>query len=112
MCARRRYQDVKISQYLDELLASPWLTASPKDMVFFPSGVARSGAKRNPSPCCRVVAMTTTYTTANETNLDPALERRLERLGLTGHEEQWTDRYLLCNHLVDPRSATSRQQFE
>jgi starch phosphorylase len=43
---------------------------------------------------------------------DPALERRLERLGLTGHEDEWTDRYLLCHHLVDPKTARPRQQFE
>jgi starch phosphorylase len=43
---------------------------------------------------------------------DPALERRLERLGLTGHGDEWTDRYLLCQHLVDPRTAKPRQQFE
>jgi starch phosphorylase len=43
---------------------------------------------------------------------DPALERRLDRLGLTGHEDEWTDRYLLCNHLVDPKTAKPRQQFE
>jgi starch phosphorylase len=42
----------------------------------------------------------------------PALERRLERLGLTGKEDEWTDRYLLCNHLVDPPTAKSRQRFE
>jgi starch phosphorylase len=44
--------------------------------------------------------------------LDPALERRLERLGLTGREDEWTDRYLLCHHLVDPRTARPRQRFE
>jgi starch phosphorylase len=43
---------------------------------------------------------------------DPALERRLERLGLTGKQDEWTDRYLLCDHLVDPRSAKPRQRFE
>jgi starch phosphorylase len=43
---------------------------------------------------------------------DPAMERRLERLGLTGHEDEWTDRYLLCHHLVDPKTAKPRQQFE
>ena len=43
---------------------------------------------------------------------DPALERRLERLGLTGKEEVWTDRYLLCEHIVDPTTARSRQKFE
>jgi glycogen phosphorylase len=44
--------------------------------------------------------------------VDPAMARRLERLGLAGHEDQWTERYLLCQHLVDPVSAKSRQQFE
>jgi starch phosphorylase len=47
-----------------------------------------------------------------ESESDAALERRLERLGLAGQEEHWTDRYLLCNHLVDPSSARSRQRFE
>ncbi|MCI0682956.1 MAG: glycogen/starch/alpha-glucan phosphorylase [Gemmataceae bacterium] len=45
-------------------------------------------------------------------DVDPALERRLERLGLTGQEDQWADRYLLCNHLVDPPTAKTRQKFE
>jgi glycogen phosphorylase len=44
--------------------------------------------------------------------LDPALGRRLERLGLAGHEKEWADRYLLCNHLINPASAESRQKFE
>jgi starch phosphorylase len=44
--------------------------------------------------------------------VDPALERRMERLGLTGKEDEWTDRYLLCDHLVDPPTAKSRQRFE
>jgi starch phosphorylase len=43
---------------------------------------------------------------------DPALKRRLERLGLAGQESEWTDRYLLCNHLLDPPSAKARQRFE
>jgi len=43
---------------------------------------------------------------------DPALERRLERLGLAGQEDYWTGRYLLCNHLVEPLTAESRQKFE
>jgi starch phosphorylase len=43
---------------------------------------------------------------------DPVMERRLDRLGLTGHEDEWTDRYLLCQHLVDPKTAKPRQQFE
>jgi starch phosphorylase len=41
-----------------------------------------------------------------------ALERRLKRLGLTDDEDGWTDRYLLCEHVVEPASAKSRQQFE
>jgi starch phosphorylase len=48
----------------------------------------------------------------NESHVDPALKRRLERLGLTGPEDHWTDRYLLCNHLVDPPTAKARQKFE
>jgi starch phosphorylase len=44
--------------------------------------------------------------------VDQALERRLERLGLTGKEDEWTDRYLLCHHLVDPPTARSLQRFE
>src|SRR5689334_14374090 len=39
------------------------------------------------------------------------LERRLERLGLT-EKDHCTDRYLLCNHLVDPPTARPRQRFE
>jgi glycogen phosphorylase len=41
-----------------------------------------------------------------------ALERRLNRLGLGGKEDEWTDRYLLCEHLVDPPTARARQRFE
>jgi starch phosphorylase len=36
----------------------------------------------------------------------------VERLGLAAREDQWTERYLLCQHLVDPLSAGSRQKFE
>lgn len=43
---------------------------------------------------------------------DPAVSRGLERLGLAGQEANWTERYLLCQHLVDPAEATARQQFE
>ena len=43
---------------------------------------------------------------------DPTLERRLERLGLAGQKNDWTDRYLLCTHLVDPLTARPRQKFE
>jgi starch phosphorylase len=41
-----------------------------------------------------------------------ALDRRLQRLGLTGREEEWTDRYLLCEHVVAPATARARQRFE
>jgi starch phosphorylase len=44
--------------------------------------------------------------------LDAAMERRLERLGLSGKEDAWTDRYLLCEHIVEPASARARQRFE
>ena len=54
----------------------------------------------------------TTSRPSRPTMTDPALERRLDRLGLTGHEDEWTDRYLLCHHLVDPKTARPRQQFE
>jgi starch phosphorylase len=40
-----------------------------------------------------------------------ALERRLKRLGLTS-EDEWTDRYLLCEHVVDAETARTRQRFE
>ena len=43
---------------------------------------------------------------------DPALARRLERLGLAEHKDQWTERYLLCQHIADPAASDSRQQFE
>ncbi|MEP7314014.1 MAG: glycogen/starch/alpha-glucan phosphorylase [Pseudomonadota bacterium] len=43
---------------------------------------------------------------------NPALARRLERLGLAGQESEWTDRYLLCNHLLNPPTAEPRQKFE
>ncbi|HKE95476.1 MAG TPA: glycogen/starch/alpha-glucan phosphorylase [Povalibacter sp.] len=43
---------------------------------------------------------------------DLALERRLDRLGLVGKEDAWADRYLLCEHMLDPRSARARQRFE
>src|SRR5262245_25158507 len=48
----------------------------------------------------------------NTPKTDAALERRLERLGLAGHEEQWTERYLLCQHLIDPAESKPRQKFE
>jgi glycogen phosphorylase len=51
-------------------------------------------------------------TTESANAIDAALERRLKRLGLTGQEDEWTDRYLLCEHLVDPPTARARQRFE
>ena len=45
-------------------------------------------------------------------HLDPAMDRRLERLGLADKPGQWTERYLLCEQLVDPLGASSRQKFE
>src|SRR4051812_4826283 len=43
---------------------------------------------------------------------EAALERRLQRLGLAVEGDEWTDRYLLCNHLLNPESAWPRQKFE
>ncbi len=45
-------------------------------------------------------------------NANTALHRRLQRLGLEGHEESWIDRYVLCHHLVSPHGALPRQKFE
>jgi glycogen phosphorylase len=45
-------------------------------------------------------------------HLDPAISRRLERLGLADKPGQWTERYLLCEQAVDPVRASSRQKFE
>jgi starch phosphorylase len=42
----------------------------------------------------------------------PALERRLKRLGVSTDSEDWAERYLLCEHVVDPAAARSRQRFE
>ncbi len=44
--------------------------------------------------------------------LSATMARRLDRLGLAGQTDQWTERYLLCQHLVDPLDAKSRQKFE
>jgi starch phosphorylase len=43
---------------------------------------------------------------------DAALERRLERLGVTDIENDWAARYLLCEQLVTPELARPRQRFE
>src|SRR5262245_16428257 len=42
---------------------------------------------------------------------EEALRRRLRRLGI-GNEEDWTDRYLTCEHVLDPVTARPRQRFE
>jgi starch phosphorylase len=54
------------------------------------------------------MAGTTTHVPDN----NAALARRLKRLGLTEKDADWTDRYLLCEHLVDPDTARPRQRFE
>jgi len=56
--------------------------------------------------------MSTPQYRALQEEADPALARRLERLGLAAHKDQWTERYLLCQHLADPAVSDSRQQFE
>ncbi len=43
---------------------------------------------------------------------DSDVEVRLKELGLADKEDSWTDRYLLCTHMVDPPTAKSRQKFE
>ena len=43
---------------------------------------------------------------------DPDLAQRLQQLGLAEHPDEWTERYLLCQHLADPSLSSSRQQFE
>src|SRR3984957_8917281 len=51
-------------------------------------------------------------TAAMHDSLDPALARRLDRLGLAGQDDHWAERYLLCQHLIDPLEANNREQFE
>src|SRR5271170_3901140 len=48
----------------------------------------------------------------NRGHLDPAMDRRLERLGLADNPGYWTERYVLCEQLADPLEASSRQKFE
>jgi glycogen phosphorylase len=48
----------------------------------------------------------------SDDRLDPAMDRRLERLGLADKPGHWTERYLLCEQLADPREASSREKFE
>ena len=43
----------------------------------------------------------------------PDLAKRLERIGLADQDEdQWIERYMVCQHLADPALASTRQQFE
>ncbi len=44
-------------------------------------------------------------------NLDPSLQRSLERLGLAADHDRWTERYLLNEQLVDPMIATPTEKF-
>jgi starch phosphorylase len=39
-------------------------------------------------------------------------ERRLEWLSRDGRQDEWTDRYVLLEHLIDPNRSRPRQQFE
>ena len=48
----------------------------------------------------------------NSVHLDPALQRRLERLGLANKPGLWAERYLLCEQVVDPLSSSMRERFE
>jgi len=46
-------------------------------------------------------------------DLSDTMVRRLDRLGLSSERaDQWAERYLLCQHVVDPPNATTRQEFE
>jgi glycogen phosphorylase len=52
------------------------------------------------------------YTIEKTPATEPLLERRLKELVVANEDDTWINRYLLCNHLVDPLAAKSRQQFE
>jgi glycogen phosphorylase len=62
---------------------------------------AKSAAKSTANPGANLDAPT----------MEALLDRRLERLGFNG-ESDWVERYLLCDHIVDPKLARPRQQFE
>jgi glycogen phosphorylase len=53
-----------------------------------------------------------TAAAASRDSLEPALARRLERLGLDEKDDHWAERYLLCQHLIDPLEADTREKFE
>ena len=50
--------------------------------------------------------------TDDATHPTARLDRWVKRLDPTGKGDEWTDRYLLCEHLVDPPTARMRQRFE
>ena len=43
---------------------------------------------------------------------EAGLERHLDRLGLADKEDEWAERYLMCEQVVDPNLARPRQRFE
>jgi len=51
-------------------------------------------------------------TPSHVTETNATLERRLRQLVLTAGEDDWADRYLLCEHVLDPAAARPRQKFE
>jgi len=67
---------------------------------------------RRPQPSKASNAQVVRQRVAGKTSANPVLEHRLERLGFAGHEQDWLDRYLLCDHLLSPPSAKPRQRFE
>ena len=81
-------------------------------MIYYCSHVAHTDGAPAYAPTARNEIATMSTRPDDKGDADPALQRRLERLGLGGHEYEWTDRYLLCNYLIDPPSARARQKFE
>src|SRR5580658_8380442 len=45
-------------------------------------------------------------------SVDASMVRRMDRVVLSGEEDQWAERYVLCEHLIDPLEADAREQFE
>ena len=50
--------------------------------------------------------------TQSTATLNTNLDHRIQHLGLEGQEDEWGDRYLLCDQLVVPELARPRQRFE
>src|SRR4029450_1657532 len=71
-------------------------------------GLSRA-TRSDPTPLRGEVMPKITNHTAG-TNAEP--DPRLKQLGLTKDDDDWADRYLLCEHIVDPGEARSRQRFE